>query len=69
MTETPYWVESNKDEGFIRINRHSREMLYWDAVEWEEDPTLIHTIVQAIDLALRYPAEMDTKMREMKKLE
>lgn len=65
---TPYHVEVNRDHGFIRIARHSREMLYWQDTEWLDDPDLIFTIVEAINLALTDPTKMDTCLRAMGKL-
>lgn len=56
---TPYHIEINKDKGYVRIARHSREVLYWEHTEWEENPELVFTITNAINLALTDPNKMD----------
>lgn len=66
---TPYHVEVNREEGFIRIARHSREMLYWEITEWEEDPDVAFVIAEAISTALTNPEEMDTKLAAMGKIQ
>jgi hypothetical protein len=64
----PYHVEVNQEEGFIRIARHSREMLYWDQGEWEGDSEVYFTIMTAVVMALSDPEAMDGKLRTMGKL-
>jgi hypothetical protein len=54
-------------DGHIRILRNGVEVLYWDQLEWEEDPDVCHQIVEAV-LALHNPELMDQKLREMGKL-
>jgi hypothetical protein len=70
-----YTVAMSPEAGFISIyrhesvtavQRHGKEVLYWDHTEWEEDPDLIFTIVEAVRIALKQPDEMDAKLREMK---
>lgn len=63
-----YKVEINPDEGFIKISRNSREMLYWQDTEWQESPDLIYTITEAIHLALTNPKQMDLTLSQMGKL-
>ena len=69
----PYWVDSNQEQGYIRIFRgerrsHVEEMLYWEHTEWEEDTELLFVIMEVVGLALTNTAEMDMRMVEMGKL-
>jgi hypothetical protein len=63
-----FHVEINKEEqGFIRIARHSREIMYWELSEWEADPELVFKIAEYIKLALTDPVYFNTMLIQMGK--
>jgi hypothetical protein len=64
---SPYHVEVNEEDGFVRIAWHSREMLYWDASEWQEDPDVVFAVARAITLALSAPEAMDRMLQRLGK--
>jgi hypothetical protein len=63
-----FHVEVNEEEGFIRIARHSREVLYWEMTEWEEDPEVIFKITEYITLALTQPNYFNTLLISLGKV-
>lgn len=68
MKNNPYQVEISEEEGFIRILRKGKEMVYWDQLEWEEDSSVMFPITRAIQAALTDPEQMDRILRQMGKI-
>lgn len=60
-----------KAEGSIhilRVGAKTKEMVSWDIKEWEEDPTLVFNIADAIQMALLEPERADDLYRRLGKL-
>lgn len=64
----PYTVITDTENGYVAIYRNGQEILYWDRLEWEEDPDLLFAIVNAVVMATTDQECMDAKLRNMKKL-
>jgi len=45
------------DEG-IQIIYGTTEVVYWDIKEWEDDPTIVFSIANAVRLAYTHPDEL-----------
>lgn len=53
-------VEAEYD--FVSISDENGEIVYWDVVEWQEDPSVTISIVNAVSIALTLGAEELRKM-------
>lgn len=47
---------------FVSISDENDEIVYWDVVEWQEDPSVTISIVNAVSIALTLGAEELRKM-------
>jgi hypothetical protein len=52
----PFWIDVT-DEG-VSMQYHSRQVLFWNYTEWEEDPDVVLTIANACRMALEEPGQL-----------
>lgn len=60
----PLHVEFFEDAIGIYKDAFGGELLYWTQQEWEEDPTVVFSIVNAVVMALNDPDELRRKIDE-----
>jgi len=56
-------VTSETDIGIQDIS--GKYVLYWDKLEWEQDPTVVLSIVNAIKLAVEDSEQFEITLKEL----
>jgi hypothetical protein len=67
MSNNPYSVEINPEQGFVRIDRNGSEKLYWESTEFRDEHALFAAF-NAVKMALTKPSEMDKALVKLKRL-